>query len=361
MLNFYRTYSLPFKYSIPNYILVHLQKVKFFSRFFKFFRRYLLLSLLGQKKLETFKILQTHKKILWINISAPSFGDSLMDLSSRILLKEKILDLYTDEKNANLYLDDIYFNNIYTNSKALNTNQYDLVIMDSYSSRTLKIKAKVAPKTHFVGMFGYFNGPEVNRILFSFHQMNSLLSYSMTEEEVINKSKNSLSISSKDKKIVKNIIPNKYIAIALGGEWKYKTYQKWKEVVSQLFLDDEDLNIIFVGSNNAQNVSNDLIESFPENKFLNFTSRLSFNQTAEVIRKSEVFLCCDGGLMHAATAMDSKIIGLLARLTPDMLLTKNTNLYSLYDKETVNNISSSAIISKYYEVSSFVDNHPQSE
>ncbi|MBT4958842.1 MAG: lipopolysaccharide heptosyltransferase family protein, partial [Flavobacteriaceae bacterium] len=77
-----------------------------------------------------------------------------MDLSSRILLKEKILDLYTDEKNANLYLDDNYFNNIYTNFKALNTNQYDLVIMDSYSSRTLKIKAKVAPKTHFVGMFG---------------------------------------------------------------------------------------------------------------------------------------------------------------------------------------------------------------
>ena len=48
----------------------------------------------------------------------------------------------------------------------------------------IKIKSKVAPKIFFVGIYGYFNGPEVNRILFSFHQMNNLLGYAYSENEI---------------------------------------------------------------------------------------------------------------------------------------------------------------------------------
>lgn len=357
MLNFHRTYTVPFKYSIPNYISIHLQKVKLYSRAFKFLRRYLYLIFLRQKNLEISRILPAHKKILWINVSAPSLGDSLMDLSSRRLLSGRTVDLYTDEKNSNLYLNDKYFNKIFTNCNDLYSREYDLVILDSFSSRTIKIKAKIAPKIIFVGMFGYFNGPEVNRILYSFHQMNYLLDYPMIEEEIIDNAQNSLSISRKDQEIVQNIIPKNYITISLGGEWKYKTYQKWKEVLNQLLLDNKNIKIIFVGSNNALIPSKQLLKSFPDDQLLNFTSLLSFNQTAEVIRKSEVFLCCDGGLMHAATALNAKIVALFARLTPEMLLSKNTNLYSLYDQENVNNIRPSKVISKYYEAINSADNH----
>ena len=357
MLNFHRTYTVPFKYSIPNYISIHLQKVKLYSRAIKFLRRYLYLIFLRQKNLEISRILPVHKKILWINVSAPSLGDSLMDLSSRRLLSGRDVDLYTDEKNSHLYLNDKYFNKIFTNCNDLYSREYDLVILDSFSSRTIKIKAKIAPKIIFVGMFGYFNGPEVNRILYSFHQMNYLLDYPMIEEEIIDNAQNSLSISRKDQEIVQNIIPKNYITISLGGEWKYKTYQKWKEVLNQLLLDNKNIKIIFVGSNNALIPSKQLLKSFPDDQLLNFTSLLSFNQTAEVIRKSEVFLCCDGGLMHAATALNTKIVALFARLTPEMLLSRNTNLYSLYDKENVNNIRPSKVISKYYEAINSADNH----
>ena len=135
-------------------------------------------------------------------------------------------------------------------------------------------------------MFGYFNGPEVNRIFYSFHQMNYLLDYPMTEEEIIDSAQNSLSISRKDQEIVQNIVPQNYIAISLGGEWKYKTYQKWSEVINQLLLDNKNIKIIFVGSKNALMTSKQLLNVFPEDQLLDFTSILSFNQTAEVIRKS---------------------------------------------------------------------------
>ena len=179
----------------------------------------------------------------------------------------------------------------------------------------------------------------------------------LTEEEIINSAQNSLSISRKDQEIVQNIVPQNYIAISLGGEWKYKTYQKWSEVINQLLLDNKNIKIIFVGSKNALRTSKQLLNIFPKDQLLDFTSILSFNQTAEVIRKSEVFLCCDGGLMHAATALNAKIVSLFARLTPEMLLPKNTNLYSLYDQENVNNIRPSKVISKYNEAINSAENH----
>ena len=187
--------------------------------------------------------------------------------------------------------------------------------------------------------------------------MHMSLDYPMTEEEIIDNTQNSLSISRKDQEIVKNIIPQNYITISLGGEWKYKTYQKWSEVINQLLLDNKNIKIIFVGSKNALRTSKQLLNIFPKDQLLDFTSILSFNQTAEVVRKSEVFLCCDGGLMHAATALNAKIVSLFARLTPEMLLPKNTNLYSLYDQENVNNIRPSKVISKYYEAINSADNH----
>jgi ADP-heptose:LPS heptosyltransferase len=361
MLLFKKTYQLQFKYIIPNYIPVYIANTKFSKRVIKFLKRYLYIILKRQKNLEIFKILPEHKKILWINVSAPSLGDSLMDLSSRILLKDRSLDLYTDKKNASIYDDDNFFNNIFTEINDLKKFDYDLIIIDSFSSRSIKIKSQVAPKTIFVGIYGYFNGPEVNRILYSFHQMNYLLGYIKNENEINGLAKNSIFISKKDQETVKNIVPKKYIVIGVGGEWQYKTYNKWDKVINQLTLYDKDLSIIFVGSHNATKISKDLLNQFPENLFLNFTSRLSFNQTAEVIRRSEAFLCCDGGLMHAAIALNVNIVPLFARLTAEMLVVKGFEFYTLFDSHDVNNIKVNDILLKYYDVVNPAYNHLRDE
>ena len=349
MLKFKKTYQLPFKFSIPNFIKAHLQNTKLLKRVFKFLKRYIYIYLKSQASLEVFKILPEHKRILWINISAPSLGDSLMDLSSRTLLKDRDLDLFTDKKNSNIYRNDDYFNNIFTEIKNVKDLHYDLIIIDSFSSRSIKIKSRVANKTIFVGMYGYFNGPEVNRILYSFHQMNHLLGYTINESEINRLAKNSIFISKNDKKIVKDIIPKKYVTIAIGGEWQYKIFNKWDKVINQILLSDKDLNIVLVGSQNANNISKELLNKLPNNNILNFTSKLSFNQTAEVIRHSDVFLCCDGGLMHAASALNVKIVPLFARLPAEMLLPSDFQSNTLFDESNVNDIRVSDVVAKYYE------------
>ena len=192
MLGYKKTYVLPFKFHIPNDAQEFLKQKSVIKTWIKFIKRYLYIILRRQKSREIYNIGPEHKNILWINISAPSLGDSLMDLSGSVLLKDRTIDLYTDKKNANLYQNDFIFSKIFTHNNKVDSSRYDVVIIDSYSTRSINIKAKIAPFTVFVGMFGYYNGPEVNRVLFSFHQLNHLLGYINNEDEVKKIAKSSI-------------------------------------------------------------------------------------------------------------------------------------------------------------------------
>jgi ADP-heptose:LPS heptosyltransferase len=354
MLGFKRTYKLPFKCYIPNYTQDFLADASLLRCRLKYIKRLLFLLIRGQKSLEVDNILSEHQRILWINLSAPSIGDSLMDLSSRILLKNKKIDLFTSKKNGNLYKNDQFFNSIFTKKDDVNRVKYDLVIIDSFSSRSINIKCQIAPKIHYVGMFGYFNGPEVNRVLFSFHRMNQLLGYIKSEIELSNIAKCSISISKSDEKFVNNLkLPMKYIAIAIGGEWKYRTYEHWKQIIQELKKIDNNLPIVLLGSKNAEDSITKILDSDSSTNVINSINKYTFNQTTEIIKRAKVLLCCDGGLMHAANAVNTPIIAMFARLSPKMQLTQSIRAETFYDKKDVNNILVKDIIFKYKEFFKF--------
>jgi ADP-heptose:LPS heptosyltransferase len=358
MSSYKKTYTLPFKFDIPNYSQAFLEETSAFKRWLKLIKRYFYILLRRQNKYEVFNILPSHNRILWINLSAPSLGDSLMDLSSRIMLKGRKVDLFTDKKNACLYKNDFIFTTIYSDKKQVGDNKYDLVVIDSYSTRSIHIKADIAHVTNFVSMFGYYNGPEVNRVLFSFHQMNNLLGYVKNEDELNKIAKTSISISSRDKEIIqKTKLPSNFIAFATGGEWNYRTYNKWDFVIEKLISQDNDLNIILVGSDNARDIARVIMDKFSRYKVHNYVDKFTFNQTAEIISRAQILLCCDGGLMHAANAVNTTIVALFARLTEEMQLTESNSSFSLFDKDNVNNILVEDILNKYKEASISVHNN----
>ena len=362
MFGFEKTHTIPFNYDIPNYTPVFIKESSLIKRWSKYIKRQIYITLKRQKSLELCQIQPEHSNILWVNISAPSLGDSLMDLSSRVMLKERKVDLFTDKKNASLYYCDTVFTNIFSDKKEVNKFHYDLVIIDSYSSRSINIKADLAPSTPFVGMFGHYNGPEVNRVLFSFHRMNQLLGY-INEKIKINKvARASISICTKDQKIIKKEnLPNDYITIAIGGEWRYRTYNKWDEVIKRLLIKENNLNIVIVGSDNAIHSVQTILDKFPQDNIFNCVAKFTFNQSAKIISQSKLLLCCDGGLMHAANAVKTPVVALFSRLTAQMQLTDSVSDFSLFDKSDVNNILIKDILQKYGEASSFVDNHPRVE
>jgi heptosyltransferase-2 len=362
MLGFEKTYVFPFKYDIPNYTSVFLEESSITKRWIKFIKRYMYLTIKRQIALEVRQILPKHRNILWINISAPSLGDSLMDLSSRVLLKGKEVDLFTDKKNASLYQDDPVFSRIFTQKAEVAQHKYDLVIVDSFSTRSIDIKTNILPLNPFVGMFGYYNGPEVNRVLFSFHRMNQLSGYVKSETEINKVARPSMAIEMNDLPSVEGLnLPASYIAIALGGEWAYRTYNKWGEVIDKLAKKNNKLNLVFVGSDNAKESAKALAETFTRDNTFNCVAKFTFNQTAQIIKGANILLCCDGGLMHSANAINTPIVPLFARLTPIMQLTESIQAFPLFDANDVNNIPVEDILVKYIEATNFVNNHPQGE
>jgi len=362
MLSFKKAYTLPFKFEIPSYIDQFLDRRLWIKSSLKLFKRYLYMAINGQNSLEIFNISENHKNILWINFSAPSLGDSLMDLSSRVLLTDKKIDLLTDKKNAILYKDDVIFSSVFTENEKVISRNYDLIIIDSYSTRSIKIKTEVAKHISFLGMYGYFNGPEVNRVLFSFHQMNNLLGYPKTENEINKLAKCLISISNQDLNIIKKFdLPSNFITIIIGGEWQHRTYKNWRSVIKQLLIKNENLKIVLLGSINAKDDEIEIINNFKSPRLISFVAKLTFNQTAQIISQTKILFCCDGGLLHAANAFEVKIIPLFARLQPKMQLTQSSRVFPLFDEVDVNRILAEDILIKYCDAIKLDYNHLQNE
>ena len=64
MSNFKRTFILPFRNEIPNYLEAHLNQKAFFKRYAKYLRRVIYIFLKGQLGREIFSITSDHKRIL---------------------------------------------------------------------------------------------------------------------------------------------------------------------------------------------------------------------------------------------------------------------------------------------------------
>jgi len=337
------TFTLPFKEKIPCHLEAYESQIKKPLRIIKYIKRYLYMFLKKELINERDEILDSHRKILWINKSAPSLGDSLMDLSSRTLLESRDIDLLTDKKNLPIYDNDLNFKNTFSEMVSLKGKVYDLIIIDSYSTRTIGLKNKLFSDTEFVSIFGFFNGPEVNRVLFSFHRMNNLLGRKMSPSSIEKIARPSMSLIN-----VKSIeLPNKYIVISVGGEWEYRTYQFWPEVVKLILNKFKNINIVLVGSENGKDYVNSIISKCSKDRVLDCVGKYSFKETAKIISKCDVFIGCDGGLMHVANCFQRILVPLFARLEPSMQLTESILAFPVFDYDNVNNIPISAIIRNF--------------
>ena len=103
------------------------------------------------------------------------------------------------------------------------------------------------------------------------------------------------------------------------------------------------------------------MEKFSHYNIFDCVDKFTFNQTAQIIKGAQILVCCDGGLMHSANAVNTPVVVMFARLSPEMQLTQPIRAFSVYDKDDVNNISVKDLLTKYKEAISFVHSHPLGE
>ena len=275
--------------------------------------------------------------VLWINFSAPSIGDSLMDLSARVLLADKEVDLFTSPKNSKLYQADSWFKNVFDHADHIGRG-YDVVICDSYAPRVLWKKFLVAPFTPFTSMYGFLNGFDLNRTYFAFARMLQLLGTTRTNCAIRPYLSPGLDIKT-----------NADLCIAVGGEWSFRTYRHWDVVIEQLI--SLGVGIHLVGGPNGRTQHETLTARHPA-----ITSSVGnrLDEVASEIANTPIFMGADGGLWHIACAVNRPTVALFAdceifdedgkRLMRD---TADLICETLYDADEVSNIDPNLIVETY--------------
>lgn len=312
--------------------------IKIIRDYIRYYRRQLLLIIHSQLSLERKVIPNNTKKILWFNPSSTSIGDAIMELSGRLLLKNNYeIDLYTDKKNADVFINDDVFKKVYDRVDVI-PNKYDLIFLDICNSKSIRLKSKYFKKIPFCHIQGFFYGFDFNRMLFSFHRINFLLNSPYSQIELDNIARQYLT-SAKNTNISKNIV------VAIGGEDASRKYNYWSKVILILLTKYKDFTINLVGSKNAINDSLEILDFCKHfNHINNYVAKLSISQTMEIISKATYFIGVDGGLMHIAESYHLKGLVLFAKFNPIYRLSYVSRLNFLYDKMDVNNIDSEKII-----------------
>ncbi len=282
----------------------------------KFTKRRAYMAWTGQSSLERESIPPTAQRILWINQTAPSLGDALMDTSARSLLRGRTVHLLTAEKNAALFQGDDVFERVFDNPDGPGTVHmecpYDLAIVDSFSPRTIAKKMYVCPDLPFVGLYGYLNGFEVHRTLFSYHRIAKLLglrSQDLLGKRVIH---HSLGRSTGTERVPAQDSPIR-IAIGIGGEWEFRTYKHWREVIDALIEAVPSCEVTLLGSTNGRSEALFLGSEFSwSGQLRNCVASLSLEETCSELRRSHVYVGADGGLWHMASGCGIPTVALFA-------------------------------------------------
>jgi hypothetical protein len=270
-----------------------------------------------------------------------------MDLSGASLLTGRELHLLTSKKNASLHAAGQTFDKVFSEeypARLENAFQaYDLVIVDAFTPRSLLPKARISRKAPFVGMYGFLNGYEVHRTIYSHQRMRRLLGSSPH-----------LSIQYKPHfrlsgHVNTPIIPRPYVCVVVGAEWEFRKYPFWAEVVKGL---PSDLTVVLVGSNNGARDAAEIVKECT--RLINLVCKCSLLETVKIIGESSYFLAADGGLWHVGSALSIPSVALFA----DCQLfdafggavtrsTKDIPAITLLSKRRVSEISPSSILEAF--------------
>lgn len=323
---------------------------------FKFVKRWVIFLLLGQRQCLVEAVAPSVRRILWINLTAPSLGDSLMDLAARKFLSGRELHLLTSPKNAALYTDDPYFSKVMTEvgeaKSEHHRKSYELVILDSFSPRSLLPKVRVAWRGPVVGVYGFLNGFEVHRTLYAFARFSHLLQLQqgalqprVTEIALGQRLQGEGLISALGEG------PGPTLGIGIGGEWTFRTYGRWSDVIKALLNDVPSLSIVLLGSANGLEDAAHIEGEVLSKRLINLVGRTSLAESCSVLRACDAYLGADGGLWHMASACGLPTVALFAdcqlfdetgktisRASPDQVCT------SLMAEHDVNEIPATKVV-----------------
>ncbi|NBT36259.1 MAG: hypothetical protein EBT03_12135, partial [Betaproteobacteria bacterium] len=184
-------------------------------------------------------------------------------------------------------------------------HRYDLVLVDSFSPRSLRPKILVDRALPFVGLYGFLNGFEIHRTFFSFGRLAKLLSLPGSE---VSRARLTISLGQSQLNAPPKVQENS-IAVGIGGEWSFRTYTRWREVIELL---PPEWPLVMLGSSNGRELAEQIEERIGRENLQNLVGHTSLEETCWVLRRCQIYIGADGGLWHLASACGVPSVVLIA-------------------------------------------------
>lgn len=306
-------------------------------------KRLLPLFLTNQKKYLLSSIdPKKHKKCLWILYAPPQIGDALMDLAPRSLLCNLgiKIDLFTQPHIAQLLAKDKLFNLVESDPKLIKPKNYDFAIVTNFTWKALRHKFLYVRELPWISIYGEFNGPEINRGLFSTKRLAELTNQILSETEEDLHAQQKLVFLNNE---ITQESRLKSVALAIGGVDRNRTFTNWNALIIEL----EKIGIrdvILLGNSNGSIEANTI--NNPSVKIQNFVSKTSLIECRNLMQKTKLIIAADGGLMHLAATTTTPVIGIFnSEIDPIWRLPKHLVKYAVQSQSrSVEDVEISNII-----------------
>lgn len=113
---------------------------------------------------------------------------------------------------------------------------------------------------------------------------------------------------------IDNRLNEKYISIVIGGQHNTKILppEKVSQIISKLVCP-----VVLLGGKDDRQRGLEIMGLNPESDIINTCGELNLNQSASLMRSSEVVITNDTGLMHIAAAFNKKTISIWGNTVPE--------------------------------------------
>ena len=337
------TYTPPFPQPIASNVERYVAATALSKMVSRRARRWLWLAVNGQLGLERSRIAASHRRILWIHSGMPQVGDSLMDLACRELLRgsSRTIDLLIDPHLVPLYASDEIFAHAYGDPAEAAGNDYDLAVVLGASSHNLREKLGHFRRLPYVNLQGFYTGPEFQRTLFGYFRLDQLLGGGAEEAAIRATARPSMTVSDAARAAVAALgLPNRFVALAVGGVRGFRTYARWPAVVAALRETGVEEPIVLLGAANGRAARDAILAGPGSTNVIDRVDRHPLPEVFEILRRGTLAACADGGLLHVAHAAGTATVSLFAeRIEPEYRLTPANRSLAFYSATEVSDIA----------------------
>lgn len=229
---------------------------------------------------------------------------------------------FKDVLKANPYIDKLwlYKNNMNELSLQLNREKYDHIIdlHNSLRSGILKRKLKLPSVT-------------VNKINWQKWVMVNLKINRLPDRHIVDRYMDTLHffdvkndkegldyfLDEEDHKLppdIQSSLPERFLCLVIGA--KHFTKKAPPEKLAEI-CDKLEIPVLILGGTEDEHAAGRLMELSSHTKMLNLCGKLTLNQSAFMVKKAQLVISHDTGLMHIAAAFKKKILSIWGNTIPE--------------------------------------------